>query len=145
MPLAFAGSRPARARLDLKPHRRTLSRAMPIGTEPQGSSPWPAISVGDRLLLPELGQPNRLSHNRQRHYPHSAQHHPREPFPRFPPLRLLRPLPPECAAPSMSGRRPRTLNRTGLPPAYRLLAVSLRDLPDELRPGHVDGAVDEPR
>src|SRR5258708_25172511 len=29
--------------------------------------------------------------------------------------------------------------------AHRLLAVSLRDLPDELRPGHVDGAIDGPR
>src|ERR1700729_1974456 len=34
--------------------------------------------------------------------------------------------------------------RTGFRPAYRLLAVSLRDLPDELGPGHVDGAVDGP-
>src|SRR5689334_16951876 len=35
--------------------------------------------------------------------------------------------------------------RTGLPPAYRLLAVSLRDLPNELRPGHVHAGVDGPR
>src|SRR4029077_9697929 len=40
-----------------------------------------------------------------------------------------------------AGRSPLSAT-TRLPPAYRLLAVTLRDLPDELRPGHVDGAVD---
>ena len=29
--------------------------------------------------------------------------------------------------------------------AHRLLAVSLRDLPDELRPGHVHGVVNKSR
>ena len=37
---------------------------------------------------------------------------PSEPGPRFPPLRLLGRLPPECVAPSISGRRPRTLNKS---------------------------------
>jgi hypothetical protein len=44
-----------------------------------------------------------------------------------------------------AARRQVAFARTRLPPPYRLLAVSLRDLPDELRPGHVDGAVDAPR
>src|SRR4029077_12425511 len=41
-----------------------------------------------------------------------------------------------------AARRQVAFTRTRLPPPYRLLAVSLRDLPDELGPGHVDRAVD---
>src|SRR3984957_18819063 len=58
--------------------------------------------------------------------------------------------PPTVRLPSLADTLPRCREPplragTGPPPAYRLLAVSLRDLPDELRPGHVDGAIDGPR
>ena len=68
-----AGLRPGRSRLGSTPHRRTLLRVIPTYAPPQSPSPCYSVPAGARLTRPELGQPNRPSHNGQRHYPHSAR------------------------------------------------------------------------
>jgi hypothetical protein len=74
MPFAFAaGPRPARTRLGLKPHRRTLLRLIPIYTEPQRQSSRHPVPIDNRFAPLELGHLNQPSHNGRRHYPHSAR------------------------------------------------------------------------
>src|SRR6267154_3302223 len=109
-----AGLRPGRDRRGSTPHRRTLLRVIPIYLPPQSPSPCHSVPAGHCLTWPELGQPSAPSHNGQDPISIAAAP-PSEPVPRFPPLRLLGRLPPVYAASSFSGRRPRSLNKSGLP------------------------------
>ena len=104
-----AGLQPARDRRGSAPQRRTLVPVIPIYLPPRSPSSCHSVPAGDCLSGPQLSPPSPQSHNCQRHYLHSAAP-PSEPVPRFPPLRLLRRLPLDYVASSISGRRPRTLN-----------------------------------
>ena len=101
-----------------RPHRCRLLRAIPLCAEVQYPSRRLSNPISERPTLPKLGQPRQPGHNRRRHYPHKRAAPPSQTFPRFPPLRLLGRLPPECMASSISGRRPRSLNRNRLRPDH---------------------------